>query len=69
MIDYTKLTKEEFEQHAQALYSEQDRRAKLVSIPEEVKRLSNSFEDIGGDKAELVAKVNEAREEPEIENT
>lgn len=63
MIDYSKQTQEQFEAHAQALYAEQDRRAKLNSIPDEVKKLSNDFEAIGGDKEELITKINEVTDD------
>lgn len=57
------LSIEDFQNYCATLYEEQDRRAKLASIPEDIKRLSNDFEDFGGDKAALVEKVNEVNEE------
>lgn len=59
MIDYTTLDEEQFQAHCAALYAEQDRRSKLASIPDDIKKLSQDFEALGGNKDDLVAKINE----------
>lgn len=69
MIDYKNLTEEEFQDHCAALYAEQDRRTNLRDIPNSVQQLANSFEQLGGDKADLVAKINEPVVESENVNT
>lgn len=59
MIDYKQLSDQEFQEHCQALYAEQDRRSKLASIPDDVKKLADDFENFGGNKSELIEKINE----------
>lgn len=63
MIDYKNLTEEEFQDHCAALYAEQDRRAKIRDIPNNIQKLANDFESLGGDKADLVDKINEPVED------
>ena len=58
MTDYTKLTTEDFQAHCTALYAEQDRRAKLDSIPNDVKQLAQDFETLGGNREQLFEDVN-----------
>lgn len=59
MIDYTTLTDEDFQAHCAALYAEQDRRSKLISIPNDVQQMAQDFASIGGNKDDLVAKIND----------
>jgi hypothetical protein len=63
MIDYTKLTEDEFQEHCSALYGEQDRRSKLRDIPSDVQKLAKDFEALGGDRADLITKINEEEAE------
>lgn len=58
-MDYTKLSNEKFQEECAKVYAEQERRSRLSSIPEEVKKLSQDFEAIGGDKSDLITKINE----------
>lgn len=69
MIDYKNLSDEDFSAHCAALYAEQDRRAKMNSIPAEVKKLSQDFESLGGNKEELITKINEPKEVEDNETT
>lgn len=58
-IDYTKQSDEQFQRTCELVYAEQGRRSKLSSIPDEVKKLSQDFEANGGDKSDLITKINE----------
>lgn len=60
------LPTEEFQDYCTIMYAEQERRARIASIPDEIKRLSDDFENFGGDKTELVAKVNEPTVKEEV---
>lgn len=65
MTDYSKLTDEKFQEECAKVYAEQERRSKLASIPSEVQKLSQDFEAIGGDKADLITKINEVQNDTE----
>lgn len=56
-LNYSELSEEDFQAHCTALYLEQDRRSKLGSIPEDIKKLAQDFEQLGGDNADLVTAV------------
>lgn len=60
-MDYSKLTDEQFNEHCEALYAEQDRRAKLRDLPDEIKSRADEYEALGGDKADLIIKINEEK--------
>lgn len=73
-INYQPMSDQLFQAHCSALYAEQDRRSKLASIPQEIKNMANSFESLGGNKEDLITKINEpmpvvepAQEEQPIE--
>lgn len=68
MINYTELSVEEFNEHCQALYAEQERRSKLNSIPNEIKTLADNFEQLGGNRVELIAKIEAEKPPFEAEN-
>lgn len=70
MKDLTKITDEQFQEICSQVYAEQERRSKLSSIPNEVQKLSQDFTALGGDKEELITKINEEQiNEPANEPT
>lgn len=64
-MDYTKLTDEQFNEHCQALYAEQDRRAKLRDLPDEIKSRADEYEALGGSREDLITKINEVKDDTE----
>lgn len=69
MADYSKMTQAKFEEECAKMYAEQERRSKLNSIPEEVKKLSVDFEAIGGNKEDLITKINEEKTDEPANDT
>lgn len=59
MIDFTTLSDTDFQTTCAALYAEQERRSKLASIPDDIKQMSQDFVDLGGNKDDLIAKINQ----------
>ena len=59
MIDYSKMNDKDFNASCSALYAEQDRRAKIASIPNDIQKMANDFVELGGDKADLIDRINE----------
>lgn len=58
MIDYTTLTTEDFQDHCTALYAEQYRRNKLVTIPQTISDLTAAYVEVtGSTKEELKTAV------------
>ena len=71
MQDLQNLSYEELTQLREDALTEITRRNDMGEIPEQVKNLSQRYESLGGDRAELVAKINQAVEaeeggEPEL---
>ena len=68
MQDLQNLSDEELTQLREDALTEITRRNDMGEIPEQVKGLSQRYESLGGDRAELVAKINED-EGSEVEPT
>lgn len=49
-MDLTTLTDEQLDDHRRAVLREQERRANLAAIPEQIKELAEKFRDGGGDE-------------------
>ena len=52
-MDLTTLTDEALDAHRRAVLTEQERRANLAVIPEQIKELAEKFRDGGGDEQAL----------------
>ena len=65
MQDLQNLSDEELTQLREDALTEITRRNDMGEIPDQVKNLSQRYESLGGDRAELVAKINE---EPKTED-
>ena len=52
-MDLTTLTDEQLDDHRRAVLIEQERRANLAAIPEQIKELAEKFRDGGGDEEAL----------------
>ena len=52
-MDLTTLTDEALDAHRRAVLVEQERRANLAVIPEQIKELAEKFRDGGGDEQAL----------------
>ena len=52
-MDLTTLTDEQLDEHRRAVLTEQERRANLAAIPEQIKELAEKFRDGGGDEQAL----------------
>lgn len=59
MQDLQNLSSEELTQLREDALTEITRRNDIGEIPDQVKNLSQRYESLGGDRAELVAKINE----------
>lgn len=59
MMDYTKLTDEQLNQHSVAAHQEQERRNSMRNIPQEILILAKTYENHGGDKSELANAIND----------
>ena len=68
MQDLQNLSNEELTQLREDALTEITRRNDMGEIPEQIKGLSQRYESLGGDRAELVAKINED-EGSEVEPT
>ena len=52
-MDLTTLTDEQLDDHRRAVLIEQERRANLEAIPEQIKELAEKFRDGGGEEQAL----------------
>ena len=52
-MDLTTLTDEQLDAHRRSVLTEQERRANLAVIPEQIKELAEKFRDGGGDEQAL----------------
>jgi len=52
-MDLTTLTDEQLDTHRRAVLIEQERRANLAAIPDQIKELAEKFRDGGGDEQAL----------------
>ena len=59
MQDLQNLSDEELTQLREDALTEITRRNDMGEIPDQIKGLSQRYESLGGDRAELVAKINE----------
>lgn len=65
MEDLTQLSDQQIEDRRVAIMDELARRNQLRDIPEQVRQMAQSFEALGGNKEDLVSKVNEPTPTPE----
>jgi len=56
-MDYKTLTEEQLQEQLQAVMDEINRRNNLKEIPEQVDSLAKKYEELGGDKDELVHRI------------
>jgi hypothetical protein len=56
-MDYKTLTEEKLQEQLQAVMDEINRRNNLKEIPEQVDSLAKKYEELGGDKEELVHRI------------
>ena len=52
-MDLTTLTDEQLDDHRRAVLVEQERRANLAAIPEQIEQLAKVYRDGGGDEQAL----------------
>ena len=52
-MDLTTLTDEQLDDHRRAVLIEQERRANLAAIPDQIAELARKFRDGGGDESAL----------------
>ena len=52
-MDLTTLTDEQLDDHRRAVLTEQERRANLAQIPEQIASLAKAYRDGGGDEQAL----------------
>ena len=69
MQDLQNLSDEELTQLREDALTEITRRNDMGEIPDQIKGLSQRYESLGGDRSELVAKINEDENSAvEVEN-
>ena len=56
-MDYKTLTEEQLQEQLQTIMDEISRRNNLKEIPEQVDSLAKKYEELGGDKEELVHRI------------
>ena len=59
-MDYKKLTDEQLDEARQAILVEQERRANLAQIPEQIQELAAKYKEGGGDRQTLEDALKEA---------
>ena len=59
-MDYKKLTDEQLDEARQAILVEQERRANLSQIPEQIQELAAKYKEGGGDRKTLEDALKEA---------
>ena len=59
-MDYKKLTDEQLDEARQAILVEQERRANLSQIPEQIQELAAKYKEGGGDRQTLEDALKEA---------
>lgn len=62
-MELTTLTDEQLEEHRVSLLAELDRRNKLRDIPNDIRKLAQDFESLGGSRTDLIAKIEEPTDE------
>ncbi|WP_394685328.1 hypothetical protein [uncultured Microbacterium sp.] len=53
-MDLTKLTDDALSEHLNAVINEQERRARLARVPEQVAQMTAQYVADGGDKAAII---------------
>ena len=61
-MDLRTLTDEKLDEHRRAVLIEQERRANLAAIPEQIKELAEKFRDGGGDEDALIGALTPEQE-------
>lgn len=56
-MDYKTLTEEQLQEQLQLIMDEINRRNNLKEIPEQIDSLAKKYEELGGDKDELVYRI------------
>lgn len=56
-MDYKTLTEEQLQEQLQLIMNEISRRNNLKEIPEQVDSLAKKYEELGGDKEELIHRI------------
>ena len=56
-MDYKALTEEQLQEQLQFIMDEINRRNNLKEIPEQVNSLAKKYEELGGNKEELVHRI------------
>lgn len=56
-MDLTALTAEQLDAHRVKVLNEQERRARLAGIPDQVAALATAYRDAGGDAADLAPRL------------
>lgn len=56
-MDYKTLTEEQLQEQLQLIMNEINRRNNLKEIPEQIDSLAKKYEELGGDKEELVHRI------------
>ena len=56
-MDHETLTEEQLQEQLQLIMNEINRRNNLKEIPEQVDSLAKKYEELGGDKEELVHRI------------
>lgn len=56
-MDYKTLTEEQLQEQLQLIMDEISRRNNLKEIPEQVDGLAKKYEELGGDKEELIHRI------------
>lgn len=56
-MDYKALTEEQLQEQLQLIMNEINRRNDLKEIPEQIDSLAKKYEELGGDKEELVHRI------------
>lgn len=59
-MDYKKMTDEQLDEARQAILIEQERRANLAQIPEQIQELATKYKKGGGDRQTLEDALKEA---------
>ena len=60
MLDLTTLTDEQLDTHRRAVLSEQERRAKLAQLPDQLAAMARDAAAAGCDRDELIERVTDA---------
>ena len=62
-MDYKTLTEEQLQEQLQLIMDEINRRNNLKEIPEQVDSLAKKYEELGGNKEELVHRIQDQQQQ------